>query len=202
MEANTMSRKSFSYPVAALLSVLVLSGCQEIFDGSDVLLSNYSLQQGDFQKSALGYLKVLETGRHQDWVLYNLGNVYYALGESGAALEAWEGISPTTYEEIQFRLAFNRGHLHYQKGLYQEAYLQFKKALKIRPRSLVTKQNLELTLQKIQVLSAAPTQARERLPASPAAGSGVTMLEYVKQIEGSRWKSNRNVTPPAESRDW
>jgi len=187
-----------------ILGMLVMSifSCSDAVEGGQMILGNYSFQQGEFQKASLQYFNVLETGRHEAWVRYNLGNVFYALGESSAALEVWDGISGEIYEELQFRLAFNRGHLYYQRGLYQDAYLQFKKAVKIKPRSLETKRNLELTLQKIQALSSNLTAPKDNSKPSQAIGPGTTMLEYVKQIESTRWQSNKKVDTQADSQDW
>lgn len=182
--------------------LLVLGSCAPLVDDTTMLLGNYSYQRGDFQRANLQYLSLLENPQHAPWVLYNLGNVYNALGESSSALEVWDMITGEIYDELEFRLAFNRGHLLYQKGLYQESYNQFKRAIKLRPRSLEAKRNLELTLLKLQALTAAPASGGEKSSPSTQPGSGVTMLEYVKQIEGTRWKSNRKVDESTVSRDW
>ncbi|OHD11844.1 MAG: hypothetical protein A2Z96_05170 [Spirochaetes bacterium GWB1_48_6] len=199
MEKNILKflRKSI-----LILGALLFCSCSDVQDGVQVILGNYSFQQGEFQKASLQYFSVLKTGRHEAWVMYNLGNVFYALGESAAALEVWDGITGETYEDLQFRLAFNRAHLYYQRGLYQEAYLQFKKALKIKPRNLETKRNLELTLLKIQALSSSLSPPKDTGRSTLNSGSGSTMLEYVKQIESTRWKSNKKIDIQPASRDW
>jgi tetratricopeptide (TPR) repeat protein len=188
--------------LAVLLASVLLVSCTEISDGWSVLVGNSAFQRGEFQKASLAYLQVSPNPANRSVVLYNLGNVDNALGEANTALAIWNTLDTPGSDELQFRLAFNKGHLLYQRGQYEEAYQQFKTALTLKPSHLETKRNLELSLLKIQSFGLGLT------PRGPAA-SPVTkdtdkaMLDYINRLEGSRWKANNQLeTPTSSSSDW
>ncbi len=189
-------------PSGLILSALLLASCGDLTDGLAVLQGNAAFQRGEFQRASLNYLEVPANDSTRGVVLYNLGNVYNALGEANSALAAWRGIAAPTAEELLFRLSFNKGHLLYQRGKYEEAYNEFKTALTLKPGSLETKKNLELSLVKVQSFG---------LGLSPRATSVFTaprdtekaMLDYIKRLEGSRWKANNQPeSSSASSSDW
>lgn len=194
--------------LASLFLIFTLTSCADWSDGAGVLYGTYSTMRGEYQGAALTYLQFLENpNKNTPWVQYNLGNVYQFLGESNAALSLWLSIDDTPSSELSFRLAFNKGYLFFQKGQYQEAFDSFKQALVLRPASLEAKQNLELTLAKIQALNNNPVVALPRSQEgsrNPSATPQETraMLDYIRRLESEKWKNLKEKPESTDSSDW
>ncbi len=181
---------------------LVLVSCGDLSHGLAVLQGNAAFQRGEFQRASLNYLEVLDNEATRSVVLYNLGNVYNALGEANSALAAWSGITTPSADELQFRLSFNKGHLLYQRGKYGEAYIEFKTALTLKPSSVEAKRNLELSLVKVQSFGLG-LSPRTSTPTSTPKETEKAMLDYINRLEGSRWKANNQPeSSSASSSDW
>lgn len=193
--------KRFLKIVPVILTVLFLSSCNALEPGMSVLVGNYSYQVGEFQQATINYLKGLESQRYKEWIYYNMGNVYFSLGEAGAALDVWANVELTEDSNLRFRLNFNKGVLFYQLGKFNDSYAMFKEALKAEPSSIDAKINLELTLGKLAV------PAVENAEGSSGGGSSINpveterMLEYIKRKEGELWFSTEKETD-INQRDW
>ena len=188
--------------VCAVALLGLLASCTDFSDGWVVLQGNAAFQRGEFQKASLAYLEVSPQPASQGVVLYNLGNVDNALGEANTALSVWKSITQPGSDELQFRLAFNTGHLLYQRGQYEEAYDQFKAALSLKPSNLDAKRNLELSLLKIQSFGLGLTP-RTQATVTTAKETDKAMLDYINRLEGSRWKANNQLdTTVPSSSDW
>lgn len=190
------------------LKVLILSAafilfisCNAMEPGLSVLVGNYSYQVGEFQQATINYVKGLENRKYTEWIYYNMGNVYFSLGEGGAALDVWANVETASDSGLRHKLNFNKGVLYYQLGKYSEAYLMFKESLKADPSSIDAKINLELTLGKL----AAPAVEQRDGNAGPAeiinpAETG-RMLEYIKRKEGQLWFSSEQEET-SDREDW
>lgn len=173
-----------------LLSLFLFTSCGGLEPGMSVLTGNYKYQVGEFQEATINYVKGLESGKYTQWIHYNMGNVYFSLGEGGAALDVWTKVDSVEDRDLRHRLNFNKGVLFYQMGRYEEAYELFKSSLKADPSSIDAKINLELTLGK---LAAPPVE-------NSGAGGGSAeainpaetqrMLEYIRRKEGELWFSS------------
>lgn len=187
--------------IAAAAAVL-LSGC-----GAEshlrVIRGNYSYGQGRFQRATVDYLRAWENDEYRAQIAYNLGNVYYALGEVQAALGMWQRAQESGDADILFGVTFNKGVFYHERGRYQDAYTQFKHALEIDPASVDAKVNLELALEKIraseQVVRGDPSAAGGE--GEPSAQS-VRILEYVRRKEGSRWFATEQVEDEPDMPAW
>jgi tetratricopeptide (TPR) repeat protein len=187
---------------ALVLFSLIFASCTEVSDGWGVLLGNAAFQRGEFQASSLTYLRVSPDPATRNVVLYNLGNVDNALGEANTALAVWAGIKGPSSDELRFRLAFNRGHLLYQRGQYEDAYNEFKVALTLKPSNLSAKRNLELSLVKILSFGLGLTPRTSTAVPVPK-DTDKAMLDYINRLEGSRWKANNQLdTSQSSSSDW
>ena len=182
--------------------ILLTASCSQTVPRAEVLTGNLAYSRGNYQNAIIGYLTALHSDMpSQDVVKYNLGNVYYALGEGKAAMGEWDRAEKETEDtDILFRIAFNRGLLFYNWGRYQEAYLSFKQALRINPANLDAKINLEESWSRI------PLQP----PANTASGTDVTsesdsgyssILEYIELKEASQWQQQDANTGDALN-DW
>ncbi len=175
------------------------SSCTLLEPGASVLKGNYLYQQGRYQDALLSYLEGRDTEKFSGRIQYNIGNVYYALGEGEAALGIWDSIDENRDSEVAFNTIFNKGVLHYQMGRYPEAYRSFRTALEMVPGNLDAKRNLELTIDRLEVEN--PTE--ENRPDKPTAEAGDDarrILQYIKRKEGSLWKSE--TSEPADTNDW
>ena len=186
----------------AAAAVVLLSGC-----GAEshlrVIRGNYAYGQGRFQRATVDYLRAWENDEYRAQIAYNLGNVYYALGEVQAALGMWQRAQESGEADILFGVTFNKGVFYYERGRYQDAYTQFKRALEIDPGSVDAKVNLELALEKIraseQVVRGDPSVAGSE--GAPSAQS-VRILEYIRRKEGSRWFATEQVEDGPDMPAW
>jgi tetratricopeptide (TPR) repeat protein len=188
---------------AAAAVLLLLSGC-----GAEphlhVLAGNYAYGQGRFQNATVDYLRAWQEEDYKPWIAYNLGNVYYALGEVQAALGMWQRAQESDEADILFGVTFNKGVFYYERGRYRDAYNQFKHALEIDPASVDAKINLELALQKIQ----ASEQVVRGEPGGGEEGDGgpsaqtVRILEYVRRKEETRWFATEEVEEEPDTPNW
>ncbi len=185
--------------ILTLIPVLFLSSCTLLEPGTSVLKGNYLFQQGSYQDALLSYFEGSETGKYTARIRYNIGNVYYALGEGEAALEIWNSIDENRDAEVAFNTIFNRGVIHYQMGRYADAYNAFRTALKMEPGNMDAKRNLELTIDRMEVDSPMEDNRPDK-PVADAGDDARRILQYIKRKEGSLWKTES--TGATEANDW
>ncbi|OQX29602.1 MAG: hypothetical protein B0D92_02875 [Spirochaeta sp. LUC14_002_19_P3] len=168
----------------------MLTSCGKSSPAWQVLKGNLSYRRGLYQKAILSYQTArdsLETDK--DIVQYNLGNVFYALGEGKAALQTWELAEKNAVDaDILFRTAFNRGVVYLNLGQYDNAFLSFKRALEINPGDTDAKINLEDALLRI---SSDETRTGE-MPEIHISKSQSLLLDYIKRKEMEEWTAPEN----------
>ena len=183
-----------------LLSIAAAS-CGNSAPMARVLAGNMAHSRGQYQKAILHYLNAQKhPGSAEDALHYNLGSVYYALGEGEAALRAWAQAENSTSDvETLFRVAFNRGVLYYQWGYFEEAYRSFRRALVLNPSDIDTKINLEDSLSRIRTELSAPGSAAP----SPIDGDegARRLLDYVRRKETGDWSKTDSPDDNSIS-DW
>lgn len=182
-----------------ILIAVVLSSCSILEPGYSILRGHYAYQQGDYQKALIHYLGEEEQGNHKERILFNIADVYYALGEGLPALELWQQIDSSSDEDVLYAAGFNSGVVLYQSGRFVEAYYAFRRALELKPGSLDAKKNLELTLERLEA------ENRTNDSRAPAATPEISddarrILQYIKRKEGSRWKTEDS--PSEAEQDW
>ena len=179
-----------------LLVSLGFAGCAPYADHWKIIKGNYDFINGRYQSATVEYLGILEkSSREREVVHYNLGNVFYALGETAAADEEWtlalEGSGP----DLRFRTLFNHGNLYYELSQYEQAYESFRQALVLNPDSRDAKRNLELALQKLGSQKTAAVETTESRAAERTSSSDEEVdriLNYIKRKEESRWVSQKD----------
>ncbi len=191
-----------------ILAISALTACAPYIPHARVIRANYNVSRGEYQAAIVDYLRASETPEYRLWFDYNLANVYHYLGESEAARERWSEAQEGDVPDLVFGAAFNTGVYLYEQGRYDEAFLQFRYALSIDPRSLDSKQNLELVLEKLAAESelgedsATTSGGGETVRAGGQAGAGTRMLDYVRRKEEQRWQASSRALPDGEARDW
>jgi len=185
--------------ILILLCVLSVVSCTRIGPSYQVFKGNYKSRQGNYQHAEIDYLNALGQEDDNPWISYNQGNIYYSLGETESALEAWERSEAWKNQELQFRLSFNRGVLYYDLGNYNEAYKEFKQALLLKPGDLDSKINLELTLKKIGGSDKEPANHQEQ--ADTLLDDTERLLYYVQSKEQYQWSDQRDNSPSYQQ-DW
>ncbi|MFP4301525.1 MAG: tetratricopeptide repeat protein [Spirochaetaceae bacterium] len=186
------------------LLTLLLTGCVPVRGHLEVLRGNYYYSRGEYQESIVSYLTLLDEPESREYVSYNLGNVYQALGEGNAARRMWDQAEGSGDEDLLYRVSFNRGVFYYDRGEYQRAYDAFKEALRLNNGSVPAKINLELTLLQLSAEEQLTPQAGEQ----EAEGTGeigseaLRVLEFVRREERQRWEANREPETSEYQRDW
>lgn len=193
--------------LASLMLLLTCSGRGTI----DVLRGNYAFGRGEYQSALVSYMVALESSDDPGWVEFDIGNVYYALGEPDAALRQWADArtrasgSGARGSGLTYATSYNRGVLLYELGQFQDAYDEFRYALTVNSGSLQAKANLELTLAKLHAAESAtePGQGvgEDDLEADESQES-LRILEYVRRKEAQLWYANREQDSTPQPRDW
>jgi tetratricopeptide (TPR) repeat protein len=201
--AKPLLRRALLLTFSPLLLIL-LGGCAPVGSHLEVLQGNYFFSRGDYQESIVSYLALLEEPEVGGYVSYNLGNVYQALGEGSAALRMWGQAEESEDKSLLYRVSFNRGVFHFERGEYEEAFDAFKEALRLNNGSLPAKINLELTLLRLNAEEQLTPQSGEQQSGeSQEIGSeALRVLEFVRRKEQQRWEANREAQTSEFRRDW
>ena len=196
--------RSFLTLVSVVLAAALLASCGVAEPHLSVLRGNYAFGQGRFQAATVDYLHALESEQLQEWIAYNLGNVYHALGESESALGMWQTARRSESETLLFGVHYNTGLLFYEAGRHREAYEQFVEALRLNPTSIAAKINLELALARVQAGDAvtAPRRDDTAEPDGAAADESRRILEFIRRREEQRWFAVEEIPQEPASRDW
>lgn len=202
---NTNRLALSGWVAAVLFGMSLLSGCSFGTPHLPVFQGNYAFGRGDFQTATVSYLRVSDHSEYADKVQYNLGNVYYALGEIEAALDAWEHALNSESVEVQYRTHFNKGLLLYETGRYSESYQAFRNAVRMVPQSIPAKLNLELAYERMSAAGSARA-ASETTAVQQSRGLGSEhrrILEFVRRREVQSWQTpEQSRTEESRIQDW
>jgi tetratricopeptide (TPR) repeat protein len=168
-----------------------------------VVLGNQAFYHGNYQGAVINYLEAAENDTHSEWIAYNLGNTFYVLGEYTSAQEEWKKAEKAESEKIRFHLLFNRGVVLYKEGQYEDSYLAFKEALRIRPGSWAAKVNLEYALEKMDLQQNVSQQSASSQRSRQEEGENTQrILEYVRRREKGYYESPEEITSQQRGKDW
>ncbi len=168
-----------------------------------VAKGNNQFRRGEFQESIVAYISVTDRGPYAPWIAYNLGNVFFALGEYESASLEWKKVPRVEGSSLLFKLNFNKGVLAYRTGNYKKAYSHFREALLMDPAGRDAKINLEYCLLK---LNARNTEAAQQT-AQPTRDDQSTreaeqILEYVKKVQSHRFQPAPSEEEERGEKDW
>ncbi|WP_024654091.1 tetratricopeptide repeat protein [Borrelia persica] len=122
--------------------------CSNIKAMSLMAIGNYKYIRGDYQSAISTYYNLVDDEKSSAWGYYNLGIVYYSLGEYESSLRMFSYARRDGDFFLNFNVSYNEGIIYYNQGLYRKAEMAFKEALKINPASYNAKYNLELAIIK------------------------------------------------------
>jgi tetratricopeptide (TPR) repeat protein len=190
--------------IAAIVIVL-FSSCSNAETYVKVTSGNFRFGQGEYEKANIDYLHALRKNTEVGIISYNLGNVYYALGEPSAAQEEWLKAENSGNKILMFNIFFNLGVLQYDLGEYDKAYNNFKKALLIDSQEIAAKKNLELSLQKMhgKGISGNDSFTEDSKDALKADDDEIRrILEFVQRKEEGWLNSGEDQASQSNVKDW
>ena len=173
--------------------VWILTGCSKLGPYLQVAQGARAYANGDYQQANIAYIEASKSGMYEEWVAYDLGAVYFALGEVDAAESEWQIADDTLDEDLSYRVHFNLGVLLYERGSYAQAYEKFRNALEINPAGIAAKINLELTIQKMEVNDGNSTPPASPQSAGESSGEIDRIMNYLKKMEGEVWESTEKL---------
>ena len=188
MEKHVLKRMSIF-----LAMVCLLTSCSKLASFLHVAEGARAYAGGDYQQANIAYIEAGRSNDYEEWIAYDLGTVYYALGEVDAAESEWQIAENTHDEDLSYRAHFNYGVLLYERGSYSRAYEKFRNALEINPTGVEAKINLELTIEKMEVNdgNSAPTGTSQA--AGESSGEIDRIMNYLKKMEGEVWESTERL---------
>ncbi len=195
--------------VLVAAGMVMMASCTLSTADLALVQGNYHYARGDYQAAMVQYFKAMAAGgENQFLVQYNLGNVYYSLGEFEAAGRMWDLAARTTDSELLFAVHFNQGIAFYSQGRFQEAMDNYRLVLGLKPDSMDAKLNLEHAQQKIRSAERLinPIPSVKPGPASSASGNNPfdanRLLEFVTNKENQHWKAPSNPVGNSGGADW
>lgn len=185
------------------LSLLFLTGCSDISAIYNITLGNFYFSNNRLQEADYRYRQSLENEKYRDILLYNLGTVYFHLGEFRAAMDIWSHFTPGSRKNLDFRFFYNRALLKAETGDYRGAFADLKEALAIDSKNREAKRNLEVVLNRM-LSESAENQAREAKPSAKKKEIGAAsqrIFNYVKRSEVFEWERPESQDN-SNLRDW
>jgi tetratricopeptide (TPR) repeat protein len=199
--------RHYIIPIIFPVCILLLSFCSCGFNEPvfDVLDGNYRYLRGDYTGATISYIKALEKKRYQEWISYNLGNVYNALGETDVALEELLDATSGQESELLFRSHFNIASIYFELGNYEKAVFHFRHSLQAKQNSIDAKINLELSIEKMEKENALDKRKEQRIEKRKELVTEQlnTILDYAQQKEAAVWKLIKVTEKEEEAEeDW
>ena len=184
--------------------IILLSSCNNSSAYLDVIEGNYAFSRGEYQDANLNYLRVRDIKIYKDYISYNLGNVYYALGEIDSAFKEWESVDEKLVNELTIRSLFNTGVLLFELSRYEEASKIFRNILELDSSYVKAKINLEHCIQKINFTSENKIDYQGSFLEPLKKTDDVSrVLDFVKRRETYIWKSsNESNQNNSTLKDW
>jgi Ca-activated chloride channel family protein len=194
-------RRPFPAPALALALALplLLATCRGADGKLLIMQGNFFSSRGMYPEAIASYMKALERPEAAAYGEYGLGTAYAALGEKEAALERYRAAEEQARDgevrgELLYRLRYNSGVLHFEKGEYEEAAAAFRAALEIDGGRQEAKRNLELSL--LAGDAPQPPEAAEEEEAKTAKrgeggedGAAAALFGYLRVKEEEQWRS-------------
>lgn len=184
--------------------ILSLSSCSQEFEGAKKLMQGtWEWHQQNYRKATVVFFNTIEAAVSKNdeilaqYALYGLASTYMMQEEYDASLLRFEQISPSAADDVRFAASYNTGIIAYRRGDYDGAVRQFREALLIRPSSIESKINLEISLRQQEEKPVETTEqsalsvSQEKEKRSSVADA---VFNQVRENEQKKWK-NRTFQP-------
>ncbi len=185
-----------------ILEFISVVSCTGVRVGWHLVKGNRYYAEGNFQEAQVAYTQALEVGEYGEYAHYNLGNVYYTLGERKAALAEWEKAQGAEESRLRFNVLFNKGVLALEEENFKEAERLFIQALEIDSTSYPAKINLEYALLKLSTLQAQASKLHGSPRSHQLDDEGERLLHYIRQKETNRWIASNKIVLEESAEDW
>jgi Ca-activated chloride channel family protein len=180
--------------VIVCLAALLLSSCARVQGMLLIMEGNFFASRGLYTQAIASYLGALAHEEIVPYAEYGLAVVYFALGESFAAMERYRAAMTSLEElgrvdaELTFRIHYNMGIIYFGAGEYLQAAKAFRSALMADGGRIEAKRNLELSL---LVLRAAAERAAysPEIEGDDAGVSAAALFAYARQKEREQWRN-------------
>ena len=174
--------------VSLAVIVFFLSSCSE---GRLLLLeANYLISRGRYDEAIVPSQKALNYENAAPYAEYSLGLTFHSLDDDKAALQRYgnsqkilNNISVNEHRELRYRNYYNSGIIYFDEGNFNSAAEAFREALRIDPKKMEAKRNLEISLISIQVETDRKNKTETRNETKEF------IFDYLKQHEQQQWKS-------------
>jgi len=145
---------------------------------------------------------------------FNLGNVYFHLGNFQSAIEEYQAfIASSTENNLQSQAYYNTGTCYLAQKNYMESIDAFKKALQLNPKNEDARYNLSYALAIISKNNGTNSSASNQSPTpekknQPKALPPLTpeqqqqLLKTLSQSEASAMKNNLTRSNQKTAKDW
>jgi Ca-activated chloride channel family protein len=193
------------YCFIILLSLLLFSGCDGVrgkllvMEGN-MQVSKMQTSQSPHNEAISSYSEALRYPEALPYAEYGLGLVYLFLGEDAAAFTRFDNAAAAADseliqndDELNYRLHYNRGILHFHASQFDEAAAAFRNALEIDASRIEAKRNLELSLLSMEQQNAAASSSPVEVKSDQSKDN--TLFDYLRQKEVDTW------TAPESSED-
>jgi len=201
---NDRSRKKFK--AVKILSLVFLTGllssCTRVQGMLYIMEGNFHSVRGYYSEAISSYLKAMEFERAVPYAEYGLGSVYFAMGETAAALERYYAVERLLEEfvlddhrELQYRIHYNKGIIYFELEEFEEAALAFREALVMDSARIEAKQNLELSLLSMVGGSGSSgsnlqdLDENENQSITPMQEYNSIIFEYLRDREQEQWRN-------------
>jgi Ca-activated chloride channel family protein len=187
------------------LLVLSLGACSQLPGKLRVIEGSFYHAGGHYTEALASYREALAYPDAAPYAEYGLGVIYLALDEEEAAMDrflaASEALSAqddkdvSEHRELRYRIYYNIGVIHFQRGDYAAAAGEFRQALETDGSHIEAKRNLELSLLSLDRRSRDQASLSE---GENEAGGSEILFDYMRQKEEDRWRSREwaeEVTP-------
>jgi Ca-activated chloride channel family protein len=166
--------------VSILAVLFIFSSCSE---GKLLIMeANYLISRSRYDDAVSPYQRAL---RHKDaapYAEYGLGLTLHSLDENTEALNRYNNsqrllgtLPKTEHRELRYRNYYNSGIIHFEEGDFILAYDSFKEALRIDPKNINAKRNLEISLLSISMETTGENRSEERTETTEV------IFDYIKQ---------------------
>jgi Ca-activated chloride channel family protein len=191
-------RRKNRWILAALIYLFLLSSCAKTQGKLFIMEANFYNARGFYTEAISSYLKALDYNDAAPYAEYGLGAAYFALEEGTAAMERYRTAEKglltkrEDHSELRYRIQYNSGIIHFEKGEYSEAVQAFRDALKTDGSRIEAKRNLELsllTIARINTPQTASAEGRSESSREASNGASPVIFEYLRQKEQEQWKS-------------